>query len=112
MSTLPTTATVPLTTDAHGIVRVCGTRVTLDSIVTAFRAGGTAEEIAQKFPTVPLADVYLIIAHYLTHTAEIDAYLFQQRAEAAALRHGVETRFDPAGIRARLLARRNTARPS
>jgi uncharacterized protein (DUF433 family) len=39
--------------------------VTLDMIVTAFRAGATAEEIAQKFPTVRLGDV---IAHYLITT--------------------------------------------
>jgi uncharacterized protein (DUF433 family) len=35
----------------------------LDTIVTAFRAGATAQEIAQKFPTVALADIYQIIAH-------------------------------------------------
>jgi Protein of unknown function (DUF433) len=44
---------------------VRGTRVTLDAIVIAFHAGATAEEIAQKFPTVTLADVYQVIAHYL-----------------------------------------------
>jgi hypothetical protein len=30
--------------DADGAIRVRGTRVTLDSIVAAFRAGATAEE--------------------------------------------------------------------
>ena len=52
----------PLFTDPHGAIRVRGTLVTLDTIVTAFHAGATVEEIAQKFPTVPLADVYQIIA--------------------------------------------------
>ena len=42
-----------------------GTRVTLDTIVTAFHAGETAEEVAQKFPTVTPAGVYQIIIHYL-----------------------------------------------
>jgi uncharacterized protein (DUF433 family) len=86
---------------------VRGTRVTLDTIVTAFSAGATAEEITQKFPSVALADVYQIIAHYLNHAAEIDAYLSQRHTEAAALRSEVEKRFDPIGVRARLLARRN-----
>jgi uncharacterized protein (DUF433 family) len=63
----------PLCTDPHGTIRVRGIRVTPDTIVTAFRAGGTAEEIALKFPTVTLADVYKIIAHYSNHTTEIDA---------------------------------------
>ena len=107
MSALPTTAVVPLVTDAHGTIRVRGSRVTLDVIVTAFRAGATAEEITQKFPSVALADVYQIIAHYLNHTGEIDAYLSQRRTEAMPLRNEVEQRFDPIGVRARLLARRD-----
>ena len=107
MSALPTTAVVPLVTDAPGTIRVRGSRVTLDVIVTAFQAGATAEEITQKFPTVALADVYQIIAHYLNHMAEIEAYLSQRRTEATALRGEVEQRFDPVGVRARLLARRD-----
>lgn len=109
MSALPTTTLVPLFTDPYGTIRARGTRITLDSIVTTFRAGATAEEIAQQFPAVALADVYLIIAHYLNHTAEIDAYLSQRQVEAAKLQRKIETCFDPSGVRARLLARRNTA---
>jgi hypothetical protein len=39
---------VPIHTDGDGVVRVAGTRVTLDTIVAAFDAGATAEEIAQQ----------------------------------------------------------------
>ena len=109
MSALPTTAVVPLVTDPQGAVRVRGTRVLLDTIVTVFRAGATAEEIAQKFPSVALADVYQIIAHYLNHTAEIDAYLAGRQVEAAALQREIEGLFDPVGVRARLLASRNSS---
>ena len=108
MTAIPVTAELPLITDSHGTVRVQGTRVTLDSIVTAFRAGATAEKIARKFPSVPLADVHLIVAHYLHHAAEIDSYLSGQRAEALALRQRTEQRFDPTSLRARLLARRES----
>jgi hypothetical protein len=80
------------------------------SEVTAFQAGATPEDIAQKFPSVALPDVYLIIAHYLTHTAEIDAYLSQRQTEAARLQCAIETRFNPVGSRARLLARQRAAR--
>jgi uncharacterized protein (DUF433 family) len=95
MSALPTTAVVPLSTDPHGTIRVRGTRVTLDIIITAFRAGATAEEIVQRFPSVALADVYQIIAHYLNHTTEIDAYLSERRTEAERLEREIETRFNP-----------------
>lgn len=107
MSALPATTIVPLATDSHGVIRVRGSRVTLDSIVTAFRIGATAEEIAQQFPTIALADVYLIIAYYLTHTTELDAYLAKRETDATDLKREVETRCDPAGLRARLLARRS-----
>jgi uncharacterized protein (DUF433 family) len=106
MSALPTTAVVPLFTDPHGTIRVRGTRVTLDIIITSFRAGATSEEIVQRFPSVALADVYQIIAHYLNHTAEIDAYLSERHTEAEGLEREIETRFDPIGVRSRLLARR------
>jgi uncharacterized protein (DUF433 family) len=112
MSALPTTAVVPLVTDPHSAVRVRGTRALLDTIVTAFRAGATAEEIAQKFPSLALADVYQVIALYLNHTAEIDEDLAGRQFEAAALQREIEGRLDPAGIRARLLARRDVVSAS
>ena len=43
---------VPLQADADGVVRVGGTRVTLDTIVVAFQQGATAEEIAEQYPAV------------------------------------------------------------
>ncbi len=84
----------------------------METVITAFCAGATAEEIAQRFPTVALADVYQVIAHYLNHTSEIDAYRSQRQFEAAALKGEVETRFDPVGMRARLLMRRKAAKPT
>jgi uncharacterized protein (DUF433 family) len=110
MSGLPATVDIPLSTDAYGAIRVRGTRVLLDVIIVAFQAGATPEDIVQKFPSVALPDVYLIIAHYLTPTAEIDAYLAKRQAEAAELQRAIETRFNPVGIRARLLAGQRSAR--
>ncbi len=40
------------------------------------------------------------------HQAEVEAYLNQRRQTAAEVRQRNEARFDPAGIRDRLLARR------
>lgn len=106
MSITPATAEVPLATDPHGTIRVGGTRVTLDSVVGSFRSGATAEEIAQQFPTLALADIYQVIAYYLQHTGEVEAYLAAREQDAKKLRHEIETRFDPRGLRSRLLARR------
>ncbi len=96
---------VPLETDAEGVARVGGTRVTLDTIVEAFLDGETAEEIAQQYPSVRLADVYAIIAFFLRRRAEVDRYLQERQRRARTVRAENEGRFDPAGLRERLLAR-------
>ena len=106
MDSAKTIERVPLHTDADGVVRVAGTRVTLDTIVGAFEAGATAEEIAQQYPTVPLVDVYSVITYYLRHKPEVDAYLRDRAALAERVRGDVPRRFPAAGIRERLLARR------
>lgn len=97
---------VPIRSDANGVVRVAGTRVTLDTVVGAFEAGATAEEIAQQYPTVPLVDVYSVITYYLRHKSEVEAYLKEREAQAELVRTEVERRFPSAGLRERLLARR------
>lgn len=96
----------PLTTDTDGVVRVGGTRVTLDTIVYAFEEGATAEEIAQQYPSLHLADVYAVIGYYLRQRSNVHAYLERRQQQAAAIHRQNEARFDPHGVRDRLLARR------
>lgn len=100
-----TTERVPVHTDANGVVRVGGTRVTLDTLVAAFDAGATAEEILQQYPSLALADVYSVIAYYLRHQSEVRASITRQQ-QAAHVRKENERRFDSSGVRERLLARR------
>jgi uncharacterized protein (DUF433 family) len=102
----PAITEVPLATDPQGVIRVGGTRVTLESVVGAFRTGATPEEIAQQFPALALADVYQVIAYFLHHPVEVEAYLSTRQQDAASLRREIEARFDPRGLRERLLARR------
>jgi uncharacterized protein (DUF433 family) len=97
---------VPLRTDIDGVIRVGKTRVTLDTVVAAFRDGATAEEIVHQYPSVRLADIYFVIGYYLEHQAEVDAYLQERERLAGEVRKENETRFDPQGLRDRLLARR------
>jgi uncharacterized protein (DUF433 family) len=107
----PTTEVIPLAVDAHGVMRVGNTRVTLDMVLAAFADGATAEEIVQQYSSLHLADVYSVIGYYLRHTPEIDAYLHQRHAQREAVRQQNEARFDPHGVRARLLARRISPGP-
>jgi uncharacterized protein (DUF433 family) len=95
----------PLAADTAGVFRVGKSRVTLDTVVGAFRDGATAEEIAEQYPAVSLGEVYAVIAYYLAHTAEVDDYLRMREQRSAEARRANERLFDPTGIRARLLAR-------
>ena len=67
------------------LARVGGTRVTLDTVVDAFKRGATAEEIAQQYPTVELSDVYSVLGYYLDQREEIEAYLGERSAKSEAI---------------------------
>jgi uncharacterized protein (DUF433 family) len=96
-----------LMADRKGVVRVGGTRVTLDTVVFAFKEGSTAETIVDDYPSLSLADVYATIAYYLRHKAEVESYVEEQRRQAEEARRLDESRYDRQGIRERLLARRS-----
>ena len=95
---------------ADGTWRVTGTRVSLDSVVYAFRQGSTPEEVCQDFPTLSLAQVYAAIAYYLHHRQAVDAYLAeqdqydQQARQELTARHGDFYR----DMRQRLIDRQRT----
>ena len=97
---------IPLEAGADGVVRVGGTRVTLDTVVMAFKEGATAEEIVYQYPSLDLADVYAVIAYYLQRRPEVEAYLHTRQAQADETLRQNEALADPRGIRERLLARR------
>lgn len=100
------TNTVPLTMNDAGVLRVTGTRVSLDSVIYAFNEGATPEEIVQQYPTLDLKDVYAVSSHYLQNRDEIEKYLTQRQVERQELKRELETRFNPNGLRERLLARK------
>jgi uncharacterized protein (DUF433 family) len=96
---------IPISTDANGVVRVAGTRVTLETIVDVFNTGATPEEIAQDFPVLRLADVYAVITYYLRHREEVEAYLDSRRTAAEEMRKEIEAHSPQHGLRERLLGR-------
>lgn len=73
--------------------------MTLDTIVGAFRGGSTAEEIQTQYSTLVLAEIYAVIAFYLSHQDEVDAYLREREAERGRIRAEIEARYPPDGVR-------------
>ncbi|MBS1833375.1 MAG: DUF433 domain-containing protein [Acidobacteria bacterium] len=65
--------------ERNGGLYVKGKRVSLDSIVYAFKNGDSPQTIVQDFYTLSLADVYGAISHYLDNTSEVEAYLLRQQ---------------------------------
>jgi uncharacterized protein (DUF433 family) len=92
---------------------VSGTRISLDSIVHAFRRGESPETICQNFELLRLEEVYGAIAYYLANQVDIDAYLIRQNEKWVEGRRVAEPL--PADLRERLMRARDelhTARPS
>ncbi len=98
--------TVPLRVDEDGTVRVGGTRVILDLVIRAFQDGASPEEIVQAYDVLRLPDVYAVIAYYLQHQPEIDAYLAERDEEARRLRTEIEKHLTPPVTREELLPRK------
>lgn len=96
--------------DPHGVIRVSGTRVTLDSIVETFKQGSTPDELAESYPTVPLEDIYTVIGYYLRHWRAVKTYLREQDDEAEQLRLQIEEISPSAGLKERLRERRRTTK--
>ena len=69
---------------------MAGTRISLDSVIYAYREGLSPQTIATEcFPTLSLVQIEDGIAYYLSHREELDLYLakgereFERQAEAS-----------------------------
>jgi uncharacterized protein (DUF433 family) len=64
-----------------GVYRIGGTRVSLDSIVYAYRRGASPESIQRSFPSLTLEQVHGALAFYLSHQTEVDRHVVQGEKE-------------------------------
>lgn len=109
MNIILQTETPPLHREASGALRIGRSRVLLELVIRAFQDGATPEIIAQRYPSATLADIYAVIAYYLRHQADIEAYLADREQRAREVRQRIEKRQgDLADLRARLLARQRS----
>ncbi len=65
---------------------IAGKRISLDSIVYAFRRGQSPESIRRSFPLLTLEGIYGAIAFYLANQAEVDEYLIREEEEFEKMR--------------------------
>jgi uncharacterized protein (DUF433 family) len=87
--------------ERDGNYYVAGTRISLDSIVHAFRRGESAETICQNFELLRLDEVRGAIEFYLANQPDVDSYLLRQEEKWAEGRRNAEPL--PASLRERLM---------
>lgn len=90
--TLDAVQSVPLTQWEDGSIRVGDTRLLIDMIIYAHKRGLCPEEIYESFPSssYSVADIYSVLAYYLTHQAEIDRYLTAREKESEEIWKTIE----------------------
>ena len=95
----------PLRWDEAGGIRIGESRVTLDSLLAAYNAGSTPEEIAVQYSVLTLAEIYGAIAYYLTHRQQVDNYLEQRAQSAQQRRKRIAHEYNLVDLKQRLLMR-------
>jgi uncharacterized protein (DUF433 family) len=101
------TEKIPIETDKDGVIRVGNTRVTLETLVSVFNRGSTAEEIAYQFPVLNIADVYAVITYYLRNRDTVEKYLNNRIQLAEQVKWRNQENKNMGDIRERLLDRQN-----
>jgi uncharacterized protein (DUF433 family) len=97
----------PLHSDPFGVVRVAGTRLTLDTLLSVYNRGATVEDLHEGFPFIELSDLHAVVAYYLRHRQQVDEYLKSNQETAELRRQAAEPDFPPV-LKARLLASRQS----
>jgi len=62
----------------EGRLRIEGTRITVNQIVTLYKHGYNAELIADRYPNLTMAQVHAALAYYHANQAEIEADLLAE----------------------------------
>jgi hypothetical protein len=102
----PLSVAVPLREDPPGVFRVGQSRVLLELVIRAFKAGATPEAIVQSYDTLKLADVYAVVSRYLADPAPFEDYLKKCDEAAEETRRKIASIVTPPGhLREVLLAR-------
>ncbi|MBI4264586.1 MAG: DUF433 domain-containing protein [Acidobacteria bacterium] len=102
---IPLPAQAPPIRETDGALRVGRTGVTLETVLWAFQQGATPDDIKRRFPSLELADIYDVIAHYLRHRDTVDAYLREREQVYRETTEQLKKEFPQDDLRARLLER-------
>ena len=63
---------------------IADTRISLDSVVIAFKRGASPETIKRSFPLLALEEVYGALTFYLANQAKVENYLLESEKKLEA----------------------------
>ena len=89
-------------------IRIKGTRVGIETVLEDYLNASSPEEIAVRYPTLTLEQVYATITYYLHQPQEIERYLERWRNYAEEAWRQQEQHPSPGVLRLRELKRRKT----
>ncbi len=90
-------------------IRVKGTRVAIETVLEDYLEGASAEEIAARYRSLTLEQVYAAILYYFRNRAQMDACMDAWRAYTAEAWAEHQCRPSPATQRLRELKGRRVA---
>lgn len=73
-----------------GRLRIDGTRMTVNQIVTLHKQGFTAEQIVEQYPQRTLAEVFTVLAWYHANKDDFDQELAAEATTAERAQQDVE----------------------
>lgn len=84
-------------------IRIKGTRVGIETVVHDYLEGASPEEIAARYRSLTLEQVYATITYYWHNQREVDAYLARWLADAEAAYQEQERHPSPMRMRLKQL---------
>lgn len=73
-----------------GRLRIDGTRMTVNQIVTLHNHGSSAEQIVEQYPHRTLSEIYTVLAWYYANKGAFDEELAAEAAAEEQARQAVE----------------------
>lgn len=90
-------------------IRIKGTRIAIETVLEDYLEGASPEEIATRYRSLDLEQVYAALLYYFRNRSQMDAYLEALRAYAAEGWSEHERHLPPASQRLRDLKARQAA---
>jgi uncharacterized protein (DUF433 family) len=93
-----------LTQGPYGEILITGHRIGLYHVIVHHRSGESAEQLHQRYPTLPLELIEAVLTFYRANPQEVDAYVSREQAALDQLRATTPRKVDWEELQQRLPA--------